>query len=169
LIKKNSKDDDEKVIIRDKSHELQWLIYKWKNNQARSLYFSESSQAFFVPSIGRLLKLSSSLLDQTYYKIKNLDKLLSNQGICSKMSLKQTKDIHISQSILPLTMKRTVCVNFNRDHSLNIDLYDTENDNLLKTMKVFDHISYFPLSCAHGEYFCVAFDSQNNSLDHHNK
>lgn len=170
LMNKNDKEEKEerKTIICLKSHQLQWLIYELKHNQS---YFTQSQTSPFTASLGRLLNLSTSPLDQTYFKIKHLKRILADSSQCVKVNLAQPNGESIlinkrkvfRQDILPLTLERIVCVNFNGDHSLSLESYDGETGEHLKTVHAYERITYFPISCAYGNYFCVSFTADKES------
>ena len=84
LMNKNDEREEKKNIVFLKSHQLQWLIYELKNNQ---WYFTQSQTTPFTASLGRLLKLTTSPLDQTYFKIKHLKRLLADSSQCVKVNL----------------------------------------------------------------------------------
>jgi len=157
--------------IRQTSHQLQWLIYEWKKSHATSWYFSETS--FKCPSVmphglGHLLKLATSPLDQTYFKIKHLKQILAEPSKCLRVNLKQScsepiKNKIFRQDILPLNLKRIICVNFNGDHSLSLESYDGQTGECLTRVCAHERITYFPICCAYGDYFCVAFTADKES------
>ena len=172
LIQLNFKNNNEQIVkemLRLKSDKLQWLVYKWKHqSQAMAWYFEPNLSPL---CIGRLLKLSTSSLDQTYTKIKHLSENLKNKSTIKRVELKSPPSYNIDkngksikvfrQDILPLDTKRVVCVNFGSDHSLYLEAYDAQTGEHVRTVRAFERgITYFPNSCAYGDHFCVSFTAE---------
>jgi hypothetical protein len=166
LIQLNLKNNHEQVVnemLRLKSDKLQWLVYKWKQSQAMAWYFEPNLSPLYI---GRLLKLSTSSLDQTYIKIKHLSDSLKNKSAIKSPSPynidKKGKSIKVfRQDILPLDTKRVVCVNFGSDHSLYLGAYDAQTGEHVRKVRAFERgITYFPNGCAYGDHFCVSFTAE---------
>jgi hypothetical protein len=167
LIQLNFKNNDEQ-ILRLKSDKLQWLVYKLKQSQAMAWYFEPNLSPLHI---GRLLKLSTSSLDQSYIKIRHLSDSLKNKSALERVELKSPPPYNIDkngksikvfrQDILPLDTKRVVCVNFGSDHSLFLEAYDAQTGEHVRTVRAFERgITYFPNGCAYGDHFCVSFTAE---------
>ena len=132
--------------------EFQRLINEWKTH-AKSLYFG----IFSSQSFGRLIPY----LDNTYFKIKNLNQLVSDTFQSYKVKLNIPNDAKnknkFKQYILPLTNKRIIVINYHLDKSMTLESYDAVTGNNLNSLFAYDQVSYFPLSCGYGDYFCVSF------------
>ena len=98
-----------------------------------------------------------------YKKVESLNALIDNKDTFNELAFKSTlKKASLRRYILPLNRDRVLCIYFSTNHSLHLEVYNSNND-LIKSMQLPHLIEYYPIFHGIGNSFVLIYSKSNKS------